>query len=240
MKKWLWLFFVLITSNCFADTVGVPSKEALLKEFQDALNAKNEEAIMNLFYWEGVKEEDKSFYRKTMIKPLLSGSGDIKGFELKTDSNAWQREYQQKGIRFRENLPVFGVIEVQFAPNFSISLPYGKKESSFYFTQLIKEKMNGAQVFYLILVGGNAVSSNFEGYCICLEDGQEVKMEIKGNEIMSEPVWAERIKYCEVRKTSGDVPISLQILEGESKPRKELFKSDMISSNQPIIYKAQN
>ncbi len=57
MKKWLWLFFVLITSNCFAETVGVPSKEALLKAFQEALNAKNEEAIMNLIYWQGVQEK---------------------------------------------------------------------------------------------------------------------------------------------------------------------------------------
>ena len=163
MKKWLWVFFFLITSNCLADTLPAVSKEALLQKFQEALNAKNEEAIMNLSYWEGVNEEDKSFYRKEIIK-LASEYRYIKGFALKPDSGAWQREYNQKGIRFRDNLPVLGVVEVQITPDFLIFYPYGKKEDFFYFTHLIKEKLNAAQKFYFIIIGGDDPSKSFSDH----------------------------------------------------------------------------
>ena len=97
------LFFVLISSNCFAAAMGVPSKEALLKEFQAALNAKNEEAIMNMSCWGGIEEKVKSAFQKK-IKLLFHYAEDIKCIEFNQIAARDQWEYDEKGIRSRPNL----------------------------------------------------------------------------------------------------------------------------------------
>ena len=245
MKKWLWLFFILITSNCFAETAGITSKEALLKAFQDAVAAKNEKAIINLSYWEGIQEKEKSAFRNK-IKLLFNEAENIEGFKFSEISPRDRWEYSEKSIRSKKNLPESGFIEVFFNSHtklknlFSIPFPYGKKGDSFYLTQCIKEKMHGKQVYYDVSIMGDPFAK-FVGYCIFSEDGQEIKMELNGAFIGGQETWAEGIKYCVVCKTSGK-EILVRILKGETEGEKmvEIFRSDMVHSSQPIIYKPLN
>ena len=233
------LFFILITSNCIAATMGAPSQEALLKVFQDALNAKNEEAIMNLFYWEGVNEKNKSFDRK-VVKSLFESDAKSIAFEEGIRTSDWDYA-QAKDARVRPNLPILGFIKIQFSQkdSFALSLPYGKKENSFYFVGMIEEKKKNGVKDKFINVGILGASPNtnnlFAGYCICLEDGQETKIELNGDGNKSISFWGEYIKYCEFHKISGDSPIGLRISEDE----REIFKSDVVS-NGAITYKAPN
>jgi len=222
--------------------VAPSSKEQLRESFENALQTKDVERILNLFYWKGASEETKSYLKNNVVGELLKEN--VKSVELELLPEGFQREYIVNGIRHRSNIPILGFIKVKYETrNYSdaTSIPYGEKENTFYFTSTVQERIyepTTEDISLNVTILGNATypnDDNFEGYYIYLQGGRETQKEFKGNGNEFYAFWGEKILYCEVRKTRGSRPIGLMITEGDV----EVFRSPMSESYQPIVYKSQ-
>jgi len=214
------------------------TKEQLLEEFEKALVGKSEGAISTLFFWRDVKEKLKS---STLEMMMELSQEKMLNFNFKPLPSDFQSEYIFRGIRSRPNIPILGFIEVKHVPRNSsdgTSLPYGKDGSFYYLTSTVQEKVADANVNSVslnVVILGNATYPNdddFAGHCIYLQGDQEIKKEFEGNGNQSYAFWGNKIKSCEVRKTSGKSPIGLLVSENG----KDIFKSEMRAAYEPIRY----
>lgn len=216
-------------------------QEKFRKKFEEAIQAKSENDIDNLFCWDGVTDKRRG---KTLERMKELFRDDITGFEWESLPEDFEAEQVSHGIRYRPNFPILGFIRVGYPGPFgtiATSLPYGKKGDSFCFTSAVEEIINeveSKEILLGITIIGNMSYPNqdsFEGYCNYFKNGKENKQEFNGNGNYAYAVWGDGITYCEVRKTSGNSPIGLVVTEDGQ----EKFKSGMVATNSPIIYKAQ-
>ncbi len=216
-------------------------QENFREKFEEAIKAKSENGISNLFCWDGVTDERKG---RTLERMKGLFSDNIVGVEWESLPEGFEEEQISHGIRYKPNFPILGFIKVSYPGQYgtiTTSLPYGKKEGFFCFTSAVEEIINESAAREMLLgitIVGNISNPNqdtFEGYCTYLKNGKEDREEFKGDGNYAFAVWGNGITYCEVRKTGGNSPIGLVVIEDGQ----EKFKSGMVLNNDPIIYKAQ-
>jgi thiol-disulfide isomerase/thioredoxin len=106
------------------------SESQLLQEFEAALKAKDKDAILLLFNWQGVPTEMKSFHSQ-MITELLKK--DVKSVKLSPFPTNFPTTIEEGGVRYSLNVSPVGILEVKFDhEDNSMPLPYGKKNGAFY------------------------------------------------------------------------------------------------------------
>jgi len=215
--------------------------DELLHKFEVAFKAKNTDAIMELFDWQGVSED-----MKTMQKQIIGTefSQEVKSLKLSPLPVDFKLEFERNGIRYRPNVTVVGVIDIQYAQKGnSGQMPYGKKNNAFYLSNTIQERISYPATMEKSLnisILGTVLPepATFEGFYVYLKDGREIKEKIidtlyKGN--LSHAFWGDRIKSCIVWKTSVKGKISLII----SEDGKEVFSSEWETRNKPIVYETK-
>jgi hypothetical protein len=215
--------------------------DELLKRFETGLKEKNTKSIMALFDWKGVSEDMK--VSQQQIISMIS-SQEVKSVKLSPLPADFKTEYERNGIRYRPNVTVVGVIDIQYAQEGNLGrMPYGKKNNAFYLANVIQQRISQPATLEKSLnisiqgtVSPKPVA--FEGFCVYLKGGKEIKEDIvdewhKGN--LSHVFWGDRIKSCKVWKTSAGGEIRLVITEDG----KEVFKSEWETTNKPIEYKTK-
>ncbi|WP_136524542.1 hypothetical protein [Geomonas ferrireducens] len=246
--KHFWVIFVLATlmtaqptSIVSAQKSPPTSAEHLLRRFEAALKAKDSQAIIELYNWQGVSAKMRAIGEKS-IRAFCSE--EAKSVELRPLPAGFQVGFEQDGIRYRPNVTIVGVIYVQYvkAGN-SLQIPYGKKKNAFYLPGITEKRFSPVpavkEKMLIVGVGGTtSPAPAFEGSYIYLKGGKEIKEAIRdefhiGN--LSKSFWGDRIKSCTVRKTSPGGEIQLIIREDG----KEIFKSEWETTTKPIVYKAK-
>jgi hypothetical protein len=228
---------------------GPRSQEELRSKFEQALKAKDEEALKRLYCWDGIDDEDKAKAQK-FYKSLLEQETDKVVLEpLSEDSKS---EYVSNGILHKANLPLVGELVIHGKPSegkttdgkaihygpSKTHLHFGQKGESYYLVKFTKEVLPGIHkkdIPFNIIIWGNWVEprdDKFEGHCVYDQAGKDNIEKFSGNGNGSYVFFGQTIKYCEVRKLTGAHPISLKIMEGG----KIVFESPKIN-DQPIIYK---
>ncbi len=248
MKKFQTMLALMALSSALT-AFAAPEKDApataedLLKKFDAALKAKDKDAVLHLFDWQGVSAEIRSMHERVTVQVLLRAP--VKSIKLAPLPASQITEFERNGVRYRPNVTIVGIIDVQFATQGTHSsaaqVPYGKKDGHFYLSNTIEERVSTEpavkeQPLNISIQG--TISPNpamFEGSYVYLKGGKEVKESIvdefhHGN--TSKAFWGDRIKSCTVRKTSADGQIRLMISEGG----KEIFKSEWETSDKPIVY----
>lgn len=207
------------------------SAEQLRSEVESALKAKDTNALMTLFNWQGVSENMKAMLTTEVAYDLKQEIAKVKLSPLPAD---FESTNEMNGIRYRPNVTIVGMIEVQFTQEGNAtSIPYGKSGHAFYLNGTIEEKIPGpfTQSKALnVMVMGTADPSKFSGICIFVRNGKEIKNVIssKGNVFNG-----DYIKSCTIQKTVDDGTwLQLVIMEGD----KQLFKSREVTNRDPLIY----
>jgi hypothetical protein len=235
------VFGVLLLFSARAEDAPATAED-LLKRFEAALKAKDKQAMIELYDWQGVSADMRAM-QEEIIGMMFAE--EAKSVALSPLPAGFQAEAERDGIRYRPNVTVVGVIDIQFAQEGnSAQMPYGKKNKAFYLSNTIEERVSPAPAVkekqLSVSVHGtiSPAPAVFEGSYVYLKAGKEIKEAIVsefhvGN--VSKMFWGDRIKSCTVRKTSAGGKIRLVIAEDG----KEIFKSDWETTDRPIVYEAR-
>ena len=215
------------------------SKEQLRQEVEEALRAKNEAAIRELFYVEGVTAEMQAVATKS-ISDLLANQ--IQSVSLQPLPEGFHAEVVAQGFRYHPSVPVLGFIRVDYSTTntrphaASLSLLYGSKNGRFYLPGTVKEKVNGeaAKKSLSISIFGDIAPNpvRVEGECMYIAGGEQVRQVITGTGGLSKAFWGDYVDSCQVRRISDAGWFQLIIAEDGT----TVFESQKTESGQPVLY----
>lgn len=214
------------------------SEQQLLAGVAAAFKAKDQAALVALVNWQGVSESMRSMHAAGLAELVKQ---EVKTVKLAPLPAGFKLEHELNGIRYRPNVAVVGVIEVQSAQaGNAVQIPYGKKDNAFYLVGTIEERFatpaTKEKSLNVMVMGTTSPEPVvFEGNYVYMKGGQEIREEISGKGNRSKGFLGDHVKHCEVRKKSGTGWISLVISE-DGKP---VFESPQETSDKPIRYDAK-
>lgn len=192
------------------------TKEELLKRVHDAVEARDVEAMLALYRWEGVPEFIEKMTRRNEannVKNLADAKVDKIDFAPLPDD--FQNERIRKGFRYRINVNPVGSIEVKYSnanvTSGSFGWFYGTVEDNFYLASYTEEKLENSgppDEHYNVIMTANPGTS-FEGYCNFTTSGVEQTKKDSGEGSHSLTIFAQKLKFCQITRVLGDGGISL-------------------------------
>jgi hypothetical protein len=216
---------------------GAPTSESqFLKEFETALKAKDTNAILSLFNWQGVSAEMKSFSGE-MVAEMLKR--DVNSVKLSPLPAGFQPTNELDGVRYTPNVSIVGVIDVEFTEHGNaMQLPYGKKGDAFYFTGTTEERVatpatKEKSLNVIVMGSASAEADAFTGSYVYVKGGKEIKEDDGGKGNRTVFFWGDYVKSCTVQKTC-DSQEWIQLVVSEDGTN--VFKSERVETREPIVY----
>jgi hypothetical protein len=150
LRRMVALVMVALTIS----TVDAVAKDAptspgeLAKRLEQALKAKNKEAALELFCWDGVSNDMKTKQEAPMHMLFDEMGQGLELTSVKAGSLPADFPVQQvlNGRKYRPNLSMLGVIHVMLAEDVNPTefiFAYGKKGDSFYLSALAEAEPSG-------------------------------------------------------------------------------------------------
>ena len=236
------------STSIFAKTPPT-SAEQLRSELETVLKAKdttareradNTRAVISLFNWDGVSENDKGMTLNTFIWDLFSerhtllvtNVTSVQLLPLSTnlqamvsdERNDWQGD---NGRRVKFNIPVLGEIDVSTPTGEIIRLPYGKKGGSFYLAAFIAYQAPGQPLRVRVLG-----RSTYKGSWVYVVGDKEFTVNISDRTNQFRASWGDYIKSCTIQKTSDGGIMDVDITENG----KNVFQAHAIETKSLITY----
>ena len=230
---------IVLSQPLYSQTIGAPkSAEDLLKQFKEAVKAKDKEAVMKLVNWQDVTNEMK-LQLQGIFDPIFQM--EVKDIKLTSLPVDFESENMVNGVRYHPNVDISGYISVKLAQgrnSMEPQIPYGKKNNAFYLAGTVEERVyepatkeKSLSVTVMGLTAPKPVS--FIGTCVYMKGGKEIKGDISGDQgNLCRAFWGDFIKSCKVQKISNFGSIQLIIAENG----KYIFESEKVKTNDPIIY----
>ena len=220
--------FMTVTFLCFlcsvalamGQTSNAPSAEAeFVAQFQAALEQGDREAIGRLSYWDGVDAEHRQVQEKGQESIF---DQEVHKIELRPLPSGYRSSYVSRGVEYRINLPVEGLLRIEFAGDFetheSRLFPYGKHEGGYYIARVAKVGTRDSsgkekQLFIGVTAPSGAATANYIVSCSYDKGGQELheKFEAKGS--TQRILFGQKINWCRVWNRSDESPVQLVLKE---------------------------
>jgi hypothetical protein len=242
--------------NSFGGSTNQPSTSAeqLRSELEVALKAKDTNAFLGLFNWEGVSNKTNG-YANVVAKRLSE-------FFLKYTTNSirpnvylqplpedFETEGVVNGFRYRPNVFVKGMMQFSLSvldngTNFGdgAQIPYGETNGDFYFAGTTREKIYEPKVkekpFQITVTSTNfSMPTAYTISYVYLQNDQEIKKTFTCTNSLRRLVWGNELKSCILRKLSSDDNLlKLEISELSTNKSLTLLDSETSFTNTPIIY----
>jgi hypothetical protein len=119
------------------------SKNELVKRLEQAVRAKDKNAALELFCWDGVSGESKKRQEAPIQMLFDEREQGLELSSVKAGSLPASFPVEQviDGVRYRPNLPVLGVVRVMLAGDNNPTefvFTYGKKDNAFFLLALVE------------------------------------------------------------------------------------------------------
>jgi len=206
------LGFVIVacTATCVLAKDPPTSAEQLRSELESALNAKDTNAVVSLFNWEGVDDyikgmtimsiargamQNATTVASVVVSPLSSNVQATVGDER----NDW---WGDNGRRAKFNIAVLGELDVITPTKGKIQMPYGKKDDCFYLAGLIAYQAPGKALRVTVL---NVLAGAYTGSWVYVKGGKEITVNISDQTNQFRQAWGDYIKSCTVQRTSTNI-----------------------------------
>jgi hypothetical protein len=248
MKRLLFtagLSFVIVacTTNCVFAGDTPTSVEQLRSEIESAFKAKDINAMISLFCWDEAEKGWKEMMSGMMAEEMPTETNFISvtlsplptNFQATVSSFLpdWEGDHGRRG---KYNIPVIGMIHLNFQNGKSDEMPYGKKGDTFYIAQLVSYQIPGK---YLKVDVSKLRVQTYTGYWVYVQSGKEISIPINDHTNEQKSGWGDYVKYCYVRRTdTNEVPgfspwFSYNIIEDVTNV---IFDSGQITNEEPVIY----
>jgi hypothetical protein len=233
----------LVSPSAFAKG-GPTSAEQLRSELESALKAKDTNAVISLFNWEGVPEEDKEMTIGMCVEAMLKTNiASVALSPLSTnfqammsnERNGWQGD---NGWRVKFSVTVLGELDVCTLNGDKEPLEYGEKDKFFYIAAPIAYQAPGKSLYVRVL--RYPLSLTYTGSWVYVKDGREITVNISDRTNQFRQGWGDYIKSCAIRRTSTNTPgygndFYFEISEGGT----NIFKSPQMTNQDPVIYETK-
>ena len=239
-------FFILACLTSAFAKAPPTSAEQLRSELESALKAKDTNAVMSLFNWEGGSNELRASagMREMMIRGqtdamMKTNITSVKLLPLPPNFQAVQTN-EGNGIGQKFNVTVVGIIDVNNQKASVGQLPYGKKGDAFYIAGVVLEKLPGQPLYVRVLAGPNPDLLPYTGSWVYVTDGKEIKVDISDKTNRFKMCWGDYTKSCTIQRTSTNslnMPgfagwFYFQVVQGGT----NVFESPEMTNEAPIIY----
>jgi hypothetical protein len=239
----IWLSLLIMFSGVPSSLGKDPpsSAEQLRTEFEAALKAKDTNAVLALFNWEGVPE-NLTFKLGHETADLFTHES-ISSVKLIALPPNLQLTNDVDGIRYKPNIPVAGMVDIEFPEQGNArQLPYGKSGKHFYIANTLKEKIatpaTKSKILNICVEGlaaNEADAAMLTGSYVYIQGGKEMRGNIDDLGNFSETFRGDYVKSCAVKKTSDKGWIRLKILEDG----KVVYASAIENTQKTISYSHQ-
>jgi len=121
------------------------TREELLQRFTDAAHAKDKNAIMGLFDWQGVSPDVRAAQEYTVS--FLFDQEELDSIALAPVPENYLLDQQVNGVRVHPNIPVLGIVDVKGGGDANpteIMIPYGETNAVFYLVAGIADTNSAA------------------------------------------------------------------------------------------------
>jgi peroxiredoxin len=113
------------------------SETQLANKLESALKAKDKNAILMLFNWEGTSISLKTNQNQMVSDWLTREVKSVKQSPLPTN---FPSADNHGDARFHLNVEPLGIIEIGFTDGFGMGMPYGRKGNEYYIAGMVEEK----------------------------------------------------------------------------------------------------
>lgn len=247
------IILCLCSTNIPAQNVAT-SAEQLRGKFESSLKARDTNAVMSLFYLDGLEgdgpyrgkqlssvETQAAFLRemwpffptnivKIKLAPLPK---EFQKFDSpKTDDGMGVDWNGDNGWRTRWSVPPAGMFESQPPAAFPTPLIYGKTNGVYYIGIPIVYTAPGKSLY--VRVQNSPDSATYTGSWVFVKGGKEVTVNISDKTNEFRQCWGDYIKACTIRRTSTNEAnwFHFQI----SEDRTNTFESGEITNEAPVTY----
>ena len=198
------------------DGNAAPTNEAEFTALiQAALEKSDRDGIERLSYWEGVDAEHRQIQEKGQE---MIFDQEVKKVELRPVPPGYRSTYISRGIEYRINLPVEGLIRLEFAGDFdaheSRLFPYGKLDGRYYIARVAKigareplEK--DRQLFIGVMVPSGTAEADYVVSCSYEKGGEELREKYEGSGSTQKVIWGRKINWCRIWNRSDDASVQL-------------------------------
>jgi hypothetical protein len=236
------------------------SAEQLRSELESGFKKRDLNAVISLFCWDGMEKEMKAMMGFGFAQQMTSSGTNTASFTLAPLPTNFQMTISSflpdwegdDGRRGKYNIPVLGVIHMDFQNGKSVEMPYGKKADAFYIAQLISYQIPGKAL--RVRVDNLPWYLTYTGYWTYVNNGKEITIPLSDQTNKFREGWGDYVKYCYVRRTSmketpGVAPFfQYQITEGQitnmfvgthqftEEVPVVIFDSGQITNEEPVIF----
>ncbi|UCD10372.1 MAG: hypothetical protein JSU88_06605 [Nitrospinaceae bacterium] len=193
------------------------------------------QALIKLFNFTGVDPDTRErFTRKVIDQVLMKYIDPVLAFgPLPEDFDGVN---VKDGVEYRPNLPLLGLVII----NDRTRLAYGEAGGRLYFSASTRKVVNphaakDRPLSILVIGTISPERVKFRGNCRILLSNNQQKMLVvndQGLGSFSLTLPGQRIDSCKITRTSAKGKLQLVLSEGE----RELFKSEFIDSDQPVVF----
>jgi hypothetical protein len=235
MKKLLavaFFGFAIVFNSISAPT----SAEQLRSEVEAAFKAKDTNAVLALFNWQGVSDKVKSSLSRQIGYMASQGVDSVNLLPLPAGR---QLTNELDGVRYYPNVHVEGLINIEStAKGNSSQINYGESGGVFYIAGTAQETFdaNAKKSTILAVMITGLFPKESLGILTCsyvyVANGKENTDSFQCTNSLSKSFRGDYIKSCKVTKVSGIGSYELEIDEAD----KTVFDSDMVETNDSISY----
>ncbi len=254
----LCFLIVACTTNCVFAGDPPTSAEQLRSELESALKAGDSNAVLSLYYLDGLVDvrrelsdaEKKAEFLRAIWPTFATNVSSVKlspvpkDFEKAESANAARSESDNgmgdswegdNGWRMRWSVPVLGMLEAYPSNKYAFPLLYGKTNGFFYIGIPIVYLAPGKSLYVHTLDN----IGSYTGSWVYVKSGKEFTVNFSNKTNQFRECWGDYIKSCTVQKTSTNPYVQYQnwfsftIVED----RTNIFESGEITNDAPFTYK---
>jgi hypothetical protein len=235
------LVLVLWFSTRTQEQAALSREEVLLRRIHRAFKTKDASALLDLHCWDGVTEK-----HRTLVAVSVEDSVKYTVKDVRVSSEvpgSWLRDRYRNGIRYYNSLPLDGVVRIEVFKQGDQGeteiqeWPYGSKNGILYLTATAEEDLNwdGPDDKHLAVIiwMENPRDLKLRGHYSYNVSGVQRKVEFEYPDMNSWNFYGQYVEECSVQRVSGEGRIQLRIAEDG----KEIFQSEWVDSDSPIVYK---
>ena len=186
-----------------------------------AVEQGDRDTITRLSNWEGVDAEQQRLQEQRQDSIFGLEVGKV---ELRPVPAGYRTDYVSRGIEYRVNMPIEGLLRIQFVGEGGFEaldsrlFPYGKIDGRYYIARVTKvgardPAEKDRQLFIGVMVPSGTAEADYVVSCSYEKDGKELREKYEGSGTTQKVIWGRKINWCRIWNRSDDAAVQLVLKE---------------------------